>query len=133
MASSFMGLYVQRDALNIAQKSLDIVGNNISNIKTTGYTRQRVDVCSVGYAKGTLGYNNSIELSGRGAQAVGVAQIRDRLYDQHVRTYSGNLCNAGAKMDALSKIEDIFDSIEADTRDTDGKDLGVSFSWRHQW
>lgn len=128
MASSFMGLYVQRDALNIAQKSLDIVGNNISNIKTKGYTRQRVDVCSVGYAKGTLGYNNSIELSGRGAEAVGVAQIRDRLYDQHVRTYSGNLCNAGAKMDALSKIEDIFDSIEADTRDTDGKDLGVSFS-----
>lgn len=128
MASSFMGLYVQRDALNIAQKSLDIVGNNISNIKTTGYTRQRVDVCSVGYAKGTLGYNNSIELSGRGAEAVGVAQLRDRLYDQHVRTYSGNLCNAGAKMDALGKIEDIFDSIEADTRDTDGKDLGVSFS-----
>ncbi|MBD5141192.1 MAG: hypothetical protein HDT25_07255 [Ruminococcus sp.] len=128
MASSFMGLYVQRDALNIAQKSLDIVGNNISNIKTVGYTRQRVDVCSVGYAKGTLGYNNSIELSGRGAEAVGVAQLRDRLYDQHVRTYSGNLCNAGAKMDALSKIEDIFDSIEADTRDTDGKDLGVSFS-----
>lgn len=123
-----MGLYVQRDALNIAQKSLDIVGNNISNIKTKGYTRQRVDVCSVGYAKGTLGYNNSIELSGRGAEAVGVAQIRDRLYDQHVRTYSGNLCNSGVKIDALSKIEDIFDSIEADTRDTDGKDLGVSFS-----
>lgn len=123
-----MGLYVQRDALNIAQKSLDIVGNNISNIKTPGYTRQRVDVCSVGYAKGTLGYNNTIELSGRGAEAVGVAQIRDRLADQHVRTYSGMVCNAGTKVDALSKVEDIFDSIEADTRDTNGNDLGVSFA-----
>lgn len=123
-----MGLYVQRDALNIAQKSLDIVGNNISNIKTAGYTRQRVDVCSVGYAKGTLGYNNTVELSGRGAEAVGVAQIRDRLADKHVRTFSGMVCNAGSKMDALSKVEDIFDSIEADTRDTDGKDLGVSFA-----
>lgn len=123
-----MGLYVQRDALNIAQKSMDIVGNNISNIKTPGYTRQRVDVCSVGYAKGTLGYNNSIELSGRGAKAVGVAQIRDRVLDKHVRTYSGMVCDSGAKVDALGKIEDIFDSIEADTRDTDGKDLGVSFA-----
>lgn len=123
-----MGLYVQRDALNIAQKSLDIVGNNISNIKTEGYTRQRVDVCSVGYAKGTLGYNNSIELSGRGAEAVGVSQIRNKLYDKHVRTYNGMLCDAGVKVDALGKIEDIFDSIEADTRDTDGKDLGVSFA-----
>ncbi|MDE5741120.1 MAG: flagellar basal body protein [Oscillospiraceae bacterium] len=128
MASSFMGLYVQRDALNIAQKSLDIVGNNISNIKTTGYTRQRVDVCSVGYAKGSLCYKNSIELSGRGAEAVGVAQLRDKRLDQHVRTYSAALCNSGVKMDALSKVEDIFDSIEADTRDTDGKDLGVSFA-----
>lgn len=123
-----MGLYVQRDALNIAQKSLDIVGNNISNIKTPGYTRQRVDVCSLGYAKGSLCYKNSIELSGRGAEAVGVGQLRNRLLDKHVRTYNGMLCESGSKVDALGKIEDIFDSIEADTRDTDGKDLGVSFA-----
>ncbi|MCM1329155.1 MAG: flagellar basal body protein [Ruminococcus sp.] len=128
MASSFMGLYVQRDALNIAQKSLDIVGNNISNIKTAGYTRQRVDVCSVGYAKTTLGYNNTVELSGKGAEAVGVAQLRDRVADKHVRDYSGMVCDSGAKVDALGKIEDIFDSIEKDTRDTDGNDLGVSFA-----
>lgn len=123
-----MGLYVQRDALNIAQKSLDIVGNNISNIKTEGYTRQRVDVCSVGYAKGSLCYKNSIELSGRGAEAVGVSQIRDKLLDKHVRTFNGKLCDSGVRVDALSKVEDIFDSIEADARDTDGKDLGVSFA-----
>lgn len=128
MASSFMGLYVQRDALNIAQKSLDIVGNNISNIKTEGYTRQRVDVCSVGYAKGSLCYKNSIELSGRGAEAVGVSQIRDKMLDKHVRTFNGKLCDSGVRVDALSKVEDIFDSIEADARDTDGKDLGVSFA-----
>lgn len=128
MASSFMGLYVQRDALNIAQKSLDIVGNNISNIKTEGYTRQRVDVCSVGYAKGSLCYKNSIELSGRGAEAVGVSQIRDKLLDKHVRTFNGKLCDSGVRVDALSKVEDIFDSIEADATDTDGKDLGVSFA-----
>ncbi|MDE6594782.1 MAG: flagellar basal body protein, partial [Oscillospiraceae bacterium] len=128
MASSFMGLYVQRDALNIAQKSLDIVGNNISNIKTEGYTRQRVDVCSVGYAKGSLCYKNSIELSGRGAEAVGVSQIRNKQLDKHVRTFNGVLCNTGVRVDALSKVEDIFDSIEADTRDTNGNDLGVSFA-----
>lgn len=128
MASSFMGLYVQRDALNIAQKALDITGNNISNIHTEGYTRQRVDVCSIAHAKGTLGYNNAIELAGRGAEAVGITQIRDRVRDKEVRNYSGDLCLAGAKMTTLSDLEDIFDSIEADTKDTDGKDLGVSFA-----
>lgn len=123
-----MGLYVQRDALNIAQKALDITGNNISNIHTEGYTRQRVDICSIAHAKGTLGYNNAIELAGRGAQAVGIAQVRSAVYDKQVRNYSGDLCNIGAKMSALGDIEDIFDSIESDTRDTDGKDLGVSFA-----
>ena len=47
MASSFLGLYVQREALLISQKALDITGNNISNINTPGYTRQRVDICWV--------------------------------------------------------------------------------------
>lgn len=128
MASSFMGLYVQRDALNIAQKALDITGNNISNIHTDGYARQRVDICSVGHAKGTLGYNNAIELAGRGAEAVGIAQIRNRVLDKQVRNFSGDLCKVGAKVASLGDLEDIFDSIESDTRDTDGKDLGVSFA-----
>lgn len=114
MSSSFMSLYVQRDALNIAQKSLDIVGNNISNINTTGYSRQRVDICSVANAKGTLGYNTSVSLAGMGADVIGVAQIRDRLYDKKVRVYSGDLCNVGIKLDTLSDVEDVFDSIEAD-------------------
>lgn len=109
-----MGLYVQRNALLIAQKALDITGNNISNINTPGYTRQRVDICSVANAKGTLGYNTSVELAGMGSDVVGVAQIRDGLYDKKVRVYSGDLCDVGIKMDTLSNVEDVFDSIEAD-------------------
>lgn len=109
-----MGLYVQRNALLIAQKALDITGNNISNINTPGYTRQRVDICSIANAKGTLGYKTSVELAGMGSDVVGVAQIRDRLYDKKVRYYSGDLCDVGIKLDTLSNVEDIFDSIEAD-------------------
>ncbi len=111
-----MGLYVQREALLISQKALDITGNNISNINTPGYTRQRVDICSVANAYGTLGYNTAISMSGRGAEAVGVAQIRDRLMDKKVRTYSSDLCNVGIKTNTLSDVEDVFDSIEADEK-----------------
>lgn len=128
MASSFMGLYVQRDALHIAQKSLDITGNNISNIDTPGYSRQRVDICSVAYSKNTLGYNTAISLSGNGSEAVGVTQIRNKVLDLKVRSCSGDYCNVGVKASTLGDIENIFDSIEADARDTDGKDLGVSFA-----
>lgn len=121
MASSFLGLYVQREALLISQKALDITGNNISNINTPGYTRQRVDICSVANVKGSLGYNTSITLAGKGSEAVGVAQIRDRLLDTKVRNYSGDLCDVGVKMSTLSDVEDVFDAIETD-------ELGASFA-----
>ncbi len=119
MASSFLGLYVQRDALLIAQKALDITGNNISNIDTAGYSRQRVDIVSVSNARNTLGYNTSIPLAGQGAEAVGVAQIRNRLLDRKVRMYSSDLCDVGVKTNVLGDIEDIFDSIEADSSDVE--------------
>lgn len=115
-----MGIMVQRDALQIAQKSLDITGNNISNINTPGYTRQRVDVVSIPNTVGSLTYNTAIPLAGQGARAVGVAQIRDRLLDKKVRVYTGDLCNVGTQMNTISDVEDVFDSIEAD-------ELGASF------
>lgn len=109
-----MGLYVQREALIIAQKALDVTGNNISNINTPGYSRQRVDICSVANKFGTLGTNTAFALAGRGSEAIGVAQIRDRLIDKRVRTYSSDLCDVGVKVSVLSDVEDVFDSIEAD-------------------
>ena len=121
MASSFMGLYVQREAIILAQKALDVTGNNISNINTPGYSRQRVDICSIANAKSARGYNTSVSLAGRGSKAIGVSQIRDRLIDRKVRTYSSDLCDVGVKLDALSDVEDVFDSIEAD-------ELGASFA-----
>lgn len=115
MATSFFGLYVQRDALQLAQKALDITGHNITNIKTEGYSRQRLDVCSVANTKGTLGYNTSITLAGKGADALGVTQIRDKLLDNKVRKYSAELCDTGAKTSILADIEDILDDVENET------------------
>ena len=76
-----MGLYVQREALVTAQKALDITGNNISNVKTTGYSRQRVDVCSVANKGYNLFYNTSVSMAGQGVDTVGITQLRDALLD----------------------------------------------------
>lgn len=114
MASSFMGIYVQREALLVSQKALDITGNNVANIKTTGYTRQRVDTASVANTGGNLGYNTRVSLAGRGVEGVGVTQIRDALLDEKYRDYSGKLCSVGVKANVLSDLEDSLDDIEAD-------------------
>lgn len=112
MASSFFGLYVQRNALQLAQKGLDITGNNISNLQTTGYSRQRLDVMSVVNNSSTLGYNNGVPNAGMGAEAIGVTQIRDKLLDGKVRKYNTELCDTGSKTVILSDIEDILDDVE---------------------
>ncbi|MCD7730535.1 MAG: flagellar hook-associated protein FlgK [Oscillospiraceae bacterium] len=114
MASSFMGLYVQREALVAAQKSLDIVGNNISNMNTTGYSRQRVDVCSVANTGYNLMYNTSVSLAGQGVDTVGVAQYRDALIDDKVRNYTTLYNEYSVKDTVMSDVETALDNIESD-------------------
>lgn len=114
MASSFMGLYVQREALVTAQKALDITGNNISNVKTTGYSRQRVDVCSVANKGYNLFYNTSVSMAGQGVDTVGVTQLRDSLLDTKVRTYNTTSCELDVKGTVMSEVETALDNIEAE-------------------
>jgi flagellar hook-associated protein 1 FlgK len=115
MASSFMGLYVQREALVAAQKALDITGNNLSNITTDGYSRQRVDVCSVGNIGYNLMYNTSVSLAGQGVDVVGVAQYRDALVDDKVRNYTTLYNEYNLKDTVMKDVETALDNIESDS------------------
>lgn len=114
MGSSFMGLYVQREALINAQKALDITGNNISNVNTEGYSRQRVDVCSVANKGHNLLYNTSVSMAGQGVDTVGVAQVRDKLLDEKVRRYTTSAENFHVKDEVMSDVETALDNIEAE-------------------
>jgi len=113
MPSSFMGLYVQREALGCAQKALDITGNNLANVKTEGYTRQRVDVASVANSAGVLGYRTGFDLAGQGVEGVGVAQIRNALLDKQFRNYTSDVNDTAVRAQVLADFEDAVDDIEA--------------------
>lgn len=113
MASSFMGLYVQREALNSAQKALDITGNNISNVKTAGYSRQRLDVCSIANTGYNLLYNTGVSLAGQGVDNVGVGQYRDALIDEKVRNYTTLDNNYNIKDVVMKDVETALDNIES--------------------
>jgi flagellar hook-associated protein FlgK len=110
-----MGLYVQREALLSAQKSLDITGNNLANLETKGYTRQRVDMSAVASMKNTLGYNSAVGGAGRGAEIMGIAQVRDALLDTKFRTYTGDYSDTNAKTSILSQLEDALDNLESES------------------
>ena len=108
-----MGLYVQREALNSAQKALDITGNNISNVKTAGYSRQRLDVCSIANTGYNLLYNTGVSLAGQGVDNVGVGQYRDALIDEKVRNYTTLDNNYNIKDVVMKDVETALDNIES--------------------
>ena len=111
MASSFFGVNVARDSLQLAQKSIDLTLNNVANISTVGYSRQRLDICSVAVPSNVKGYDVK-NLAGMGAEAIGVTQIRNKLLDTKVRKYTADLCNIGAKTSVLGELEDVLDDVE---------------------
>ena len=69
-------LFTARDALNSNQMAIDITGSNIANVNTPGYSRQQVDLKSLG----------SVTVGGAGTQiGVTVSQI-ERIYDRFIES-----------------------------------------------
>ena len=77
MRPTFMGLETTKRGLMVQQKALDIIANNVSNVKTKGYTRQRLDTVTVQAYGNDRFAGSSIPLAGQGVDMRGVAQIRD--------------------------------------------------------
>ena len=100
-----MGFETAKSGLNISQKGLDIVGNNLTNIDTAGYTRQRLDVTSIAPSSfSTRVATSRIGLTGQGVQALGVGQTRDEFLDKRFRDeYS----TSGYYSQATSILSDI--------------------------
>lgn len=118
MRPTFLGFETQKRTLQMAQKCIDIVGNNISNINTPGYTRQRVDLYSM-YVSGfpNLGWNSpsqTLSIAGQGVNSYGVSQIRDIYIDKRYRANVATESEAEKMTQILSDIEDILDDFEED-------------------
>lgn len=93
-----------------AQQGLSITGNNIANINTRGYTRQRLDQTSM-YA-GTCDRYASPELNiGFGVHCTGVSQLRDPYLDIRYRSKIADMGSMNAKLGALQNIESILDEV----------------------
>ena len=118
MRPTFLGFETQKRTIQVAQKHLDIAGNNISNINTVGYTRQRVDVYSM-YVSGNQSLRwssstNNLSLTGQGVNAYGVSQLRDQYIDKRYRENTGIEAETEKTTNVLADIEDVLDNIDTD-------------------
>lgn len=113
LRSTFYSFTTALRGLNTAQKQLDITGQNISNVSTTGYTRQRADV----YSAAPSGYGDKYgtrtsTMVGQGVVIGSISQCRDQFLDVRFRREAANLGEEEAKLDTMNDLSLIFDEIE---------------------
>ncbi len=106
MRPTFLGFEMAKQSIFTNQKSIDIVGNNLSNANTAGYTRQRVERTSVAVNNNLSRITtSSIGLTGQGVEAVGIEQVRDVFIDQRFREEYANASYHGKSAEILADIQ----------------------------
>ena len=108
--ATFAGFDTALSAMRANQKKLDVVGHNLANMNTEGYTRQELKTSSVNYENPTSFYNNSNDVNvGYGVAMDGMRQLRDQFLDKQYRVQNGRASYAegiGESLKALSLFLD---------------------------
>jgi flagellar hook-associated protein 1 len=90
--STFSGLNTALTALRAQRTGLEVAGQNIANVNTEGYTRQRAELTSLGGAAGAARYATGGAALG-GVHVAQLSRLRDnyldaRAYTEHERQAS---------------------------------------------
>ncbi len=124
MSSTFSGFYIARSGIQAARANLQITGQNMANVNTEGYTRQRVDTSAIAATGNNMRYSNKADVSiGQGVSTDGTSQIRDKFLDVRFRRENAKVGDSTARMNALSDVENIVDETSNDGLSKQFKDL----------
>lgn len=109
MSGLFAGLEIGKSALSTNQLWLNIIGHNIANVNTDGYTRQRVTTTT------SNPYDHAVGPVGTGVTSVNVNHVRDLFLNQQYRQDSKELGRWDYMNKTLSQIESLFDEPSDDS------------------
>lgn len=123
LRSTFLGYKTATSALKVNQNMLDVVGQNISNINTEGYTRQRLDINSVSFNSSNIKLGTTGVIIGQGVKASGVSQFRDSFLDLRYRMEAAKSGSEYVQLEALGDLETVFDEISMNGLDSQFSDL----------
>ena len=107
MSSTFGGLSTAINALMAQRQALDVAGQNIANVNTPGYTRQRADLQEITSA-GRGGLYAIAQEPGWGVNVADVARLADALVDARQRTAHSDQANLGDISTTYTAIEQVM-------------------------
>ncbi len=102
MAGLFSGLEIGKKALATHQLWLNVIGHNVANVNTPGYTRQRVNIVT------TMPEDQQVGQVGTGVTATDIRQVRDLFLNQQYRLERKNLGQWEALEKTMTQIEAMF-------------------------
>lgn len=112
MPSQFFGLNIAYTGLLASNAAMNTTANNISNVHTDGYSRQRVDQ----QAANALRVFQTYGCAGAGVETLAIERIRDEFYDTKYWNNNARVGEYNMKQYYMQQIETYFDD--------DGKNAG---------
>ncbi|MDT4987924.1 MAG: flagellar hook-associated protein 1 [Micromonosporaceae bacterium] len=105
--STFSGLSTALSSLYAQRRGLDVTGQNIANANTEGYSRQRVDMASVGAPAGPALFSNW-QGTGSGVTVSDVNRLYDDFTETSVRAEHAKGGYLTAQKGVYAQVEQIF-------------------------
>ncbi|NLL79956.1 MAG: flagellar hook-associated protein FlgK [Clostridiales bacterium] len=104
MPSQFFGLNIAYTGLMASNAALNTTGNNISNVETIGYSRQRVKQTAADALRTFTTYG----CAGAGVETLAIERIRNEFYDVKYWNNNSRLGDYGIKQYYMKQIENYF-------------------------
>ena len=102
--STFSGLNTAYTALVAARQGLNVVGQNIANATTEGYTRQRVTTSSIGSVAQVGPFSARVQV-GQGVAVDGIARLGNVYLDARVRDSAATSGYWAVRANTMSSLE----------------------------
>ncbi len=106
---SLLGLEIAKRALIAHRQALDVAAHNIANARTTGFSRQRVNLRTTPPIPGSTGRDVAgVGQFGTGMEVASVTRLRDLFLDRQFRDRATSLGYWQTRDQVLAEIEQIF-------------------------
>jgi flagellar hook-associated protein 1 FlgK len=105
--STFSSLNAATTALWAQRRALDVTGQNIANVNTEGYSRQRVDLAAMGGSVVPAFFSTSTGI-GSGVSADDVIRIRDAFLEGRGHTETANSARLTVENETYELVEQAF-------------------------
>lgn len=112
MANSMGSLFIGASGLKVSQNALNTTANNLANIDTDGYVRERILQADRNYDTFDTSAAISPSQSGLGVSIGDVIHARDIFLDKLYRTENGRSAFYSSTFETISEVETLFQELE---------------------